>query len=1748
MFFDAELSNMSNIQFLSAPIDSLVEFPPLPRSDLTWKPLSVEILGSKEKTQTQQALFRANAAKIDRGSTDLVSGENKLFVFGISPNMNSMQITNEFSHFGSVTKVWNSGKGYAFVSFQDRQDCVNAIQGLDGSKIWQKPIQVSFAKKKAKGKSPVLKVKKKKRGAVNQGCNTDTGWIIVNSGIDASASFVKKSTVVLKNRFDPLMSLDIDYDEGVTDLQNDVPEVRKDDNPRNALHKKEKRNKNFTASSILNPLAHYEGINEPIGSTSESSSFPTFKSGGGTDKGFTFSTKDNESSEMLKHELDELLSNAVLSNAVGDFVSISSYILDKNDIKSLFFDNYVTDGALNFLLNLFCDSLSSEDYEFIVVGTDLIKALENNSRALASELFHKWCEPKNLDKIPIYILPVCQNCHWVLGVLYERKGFYQSYIYDPLAIKPRISVESVLKQFSDLCGISPELYPPTKYLNGPVQRDSVNCGIYLFCFAKILLKSRTGSPMPKDYSFIVIEDERVKIIQDMAILFEFDETYALYLHQAFLKSKENIKSSAPSIQLPASNMDPKSNTPKVEALASSAKNNISFDSLGSNTNDVTSANNSGINERMKSIPTKWSFTKNSNNDLKPSMQVPILTPVLNKFHVLGVETPVSSKDYLPLHVNVSPLKDLNERNKLQATNIVFSTGKSEEMQNIASVQSFGSNLPKDSPLKTPKFVYPSPQNNPSEAIFQLPGMDESGKRKAGTPLKSHPQRPRIDETIPDPENCCSRRNLFSSNTDEDDHFSIEERVTSKNTLLSLPIQIESLTNIVVYKLFQKIVENTITLDDFINFLCKKCNLSSYENEFSKVIGIDDAFINLFLQKFQDGCFLGCEFQLFDKLSISSLMKQIIDLHSLETENKKLKRMIYENSIERVKEEMVPSSFIANCAVDGVLKNCFYGKEYINGGRRVIYSVFMKVHTFTRPMVTNKVVKDEKTIKKRGRQIKELMLIYGGKLEDSPPATERLLEGFVKDQKESLKTTIESGNIKDLKLAKKLNVEQSAYLLSEIGGAHNVLRKMRIIFRNAGVPCPFESEHKIRQFNKSLLEQIIPLQNCEWGRLNLIESGGASCKNLDYWKVIDLGQFVKDYFKKFIMDIEGNAVKFQNIFKSYGEILLLVSADHGGNITIDGASTQKYCLQFYHFQIVEYCMFKGSDTYKNQQRVIAGYYEQFVELIKNGFHFEGICYPVRIIDKGDMKQSNLTVGLGSNAGVYPCRHDMVTSQYLRQKCSPLILGEQPDFELRTVEGTNYNFHMNFLTSKGNEKKMRDDQKMFKNITQLGIYPVKHIHDLSIDLLHAKFPLIKTPIDEVIAYFRQSIPDIEKRTELSSMEQILENFEQHMKRIDKQKIEISENVVYFREKITRMQIISGSHKIYKTIEQYVTELYGSRKIGDKQFGKWDIEYNCPKCLFCKHDTNAIFRPCPVCNVARHPYCCEDSDLKNIGKYEENLPCMVCVPPDHGKRIKTLENHIEAQNVAHFKLTKETNDLGVRTLKINQKIENFKTKEERLLDKKLEEIGVRRTAFRGGQLIGAHCDKILEHREDIVKVFPSHLQDSYLEYLTVVDNIVLNCSSTQVYSPEKIANIKEMLAKLGQLYPVLFRKVTPKVYDLVIHLGRFMDRNKSVGMFNSEDLERVHRIFNMIFHKLANVKGPIKYLYASQKFYLKVLLRNRNTGLSTPPKRNFKTNVNDLNQNSLSDEFGIDDSCFNDDHIVDINNLDDGEINNDRNEDCN
>ena len=85
---------------------------------------------------------------------------------------------------------------------------------------------------------------------------------------------------------------------------------------------------------------------------------------------------------------------------------------------------------------------------------------------------------------------------------------------------------------------------------------------------------------------------------------------------------------------------------------------------------------------------------------------------------------------------------------------------------------------------------------------------------------------------------------------------------------------------------------------------------------------------------------------------------------------------------------------------------------------------------------------------------------------------------------------------------------------------------------------------------------------------------------------------------------------------------------------------------------------------------------------------------------------------TNAGIYPCRFDYATKEFMANKSTPLVK-EEVSFELRTVAGSNYFFHKNYFTNSGNLEKMRENQKYFGNVRYMGIYPLRSIYDQCID---------------------------------------------------------------------------------------------------------------------------------------------------------------------------------------------------------------------------------------------------------------------------------------------------------------------------------------------------------------------------------------------------------------------------------------------------
>ncbi|XP_023330048.1 RNA-binding protein 8A [Eurytemora carolleeae] len=66
----------------------------------------------------------------------------KLFVYGVSTGTPKEEIQDEFERFGEVTDTYNSGKGYAFVTFSSKESAEQAREGMNGQTIGGQEIKV----------------------------------------------------------------------------------------------------------------------------------------------------------------------------------------------------------------------------------------------------------------------------------------------------------------------------------------------------------------------------------------------------------------------------------------------------------------------------------------------------------------------------------------------------------------------------------------------------------------------------------------------------------------------------------------------------------------------------------------------------------------------------------------------------------------------------------------------------------------------------------------------------------------------------------------------------------------------------------------------------------------------------------------------------------------------------------------------------------------------------------------------------------------------------------------------------------------------------------------------------------------------------------------------------------------------------------------------------------------------------------------------------------------------------------------------------------------------------------------------------------------------------------------------------------------------------------------------------------------------------------------------------------------------
>merc|ERR1712029_1016281 len=95
----------------------------------------------------------------------------KLFVYGVSIRTAKEELQAEVEKFGQVLDAYNSGKGYAFITFQAKDEADAAKEALNGQTICGQEIKVDVAKPRGSGRprGPGRGVGERGRGSGDRG-------------------------------------------------------------------------------------------------------------------------------------------------------------------------------------------------------------------------------------------------------------------------------------------------------------------------------------------------------------------------------------------------------------------------------------------------------------------------------------------------------------------------------------------------------------------------------------------------------------------------------------------------------------------------------------------------------------------------------------------------------------------------------------------------------------------------------------------------------------------------------------------------------------------------------------------------------------------------------------------------------------------------------------------------------------------------------------------------------------------------------------------------------------------------------------------------------------------------------------------------------------------------------------------------------------------------------------------------------------------------------------------------------------------------------------------------------------------------------------------------------------------------------------------------------------------------------------------------------------------------------------------
>ena len=215
----------------------------------------------------------------------------------------------------------------------------------------------------------------------------------------------------------------------------------------------------------------------------------------------------------------------------------------------------------------------------------------------------------------------------------------------------------------------------------------------------------------------------------------------------------------------------------------------------------------------------------------------------------------------------------------------------------------------------------------------------------------------------------------------------------------------------------------------------------------------------------------------------------------------------------------------------------------------------------------------------------------------------------------------------------------------------------------------------------------------------------------------------------------------------------------------------------------------------------------------------------------------------------------------------------------------------------------------------------------------------------------------------------------------------------------------------------------------------------------------------------------------KSSSTYNCLRCIGAVAG--LDSVKKH----NVARLELLREKQKIVEKEfkllrdecLRLKSLIEEMVGPTEKNLLKVLDDIKVVRQAYHGNVFVGNHCKIILRNFVmlcDVISRKAPEVCKDFKKVFGIFSEAHHYMAIKQLLSDSDIESLCYFCEEFGRVYPMVFPESpchTRKMHELIIHVPTFANKHETVGFYNEEEGEYMHKVVNQQSRQVCSVRNP-------------------------------------------------------------------------------